>query len=104
MTVRTNKLDPQVLLSAPRRSSAIPNSNGTLALFSVSTYNFHSHSKSAEIRVLDLKTGHSKILCDELNCSEQTWLGEKNLVLWLKSGEKGTTSLVLADAEDLDKK
>lgn len=104
MTVRAHKFTPEVLLSAPRRSNAIPNADGTLALFTVSTYSFQSHSKSAEIRVLDIETGQTKLLCDELNCSEPTWLGEKNLVLWLKTGEKGTTDLVIADAENLEKK
>jgi hypothetical protein len=73
-------------------------------LFTLSTYSFSTHSKSAEIRVLDIKTGQSKLLSGDLNASEPTWAGEKNLVLWLKGGEKGTTSLVLADAENLENK
>jgi hypothetical protein len=104
MTVRANKFTPEVLLSAPRRSAAIPNADGTLALFTLSAYSFSTHSKSAEIRVLDIKTGQSKLLSDDLNASEPTWVGEKNLVLWLKGGEKGTTSLVLADAENPENK
>lgn len=104
MTVRANKFTPEVLLSAPRRSSAIPNGDGTLALFTVSTYSFQSHSKTGEIRVLDIKTGQSNLLSNELDASEPTWLGDKNLVLWLKGGEKGTTNLVLADADNLDNK
>jgi hypothetical protein len=93
-----------VLLSAPRRSAAIPNAAGTLALFTVSTYSFQSHSKTSEIRVLDIKTGQTTLLTSDVSASEPTWLGEKNLVLWLKGGEKGTTSLVMADAENLDNK
>jgi Tol biopolymer transport system component len=104
MTVRANKFNPEVLLSAPRRSAATPNSDGTLALFTVSTYSFESHSKTSEIRVLDIKTGQSKVLSNDLNASEPTWLGDKNLVLWLKGGEKGTTSLIMADAENLENK
>lgn len=93
-----------MLLSAPRRSAAIPNAAGTLALFTVSTYSFQSHSKTSEIRVLDIKTGQTTLLTSDVSASEPTWLGEKNLVLWLKGGEKGTTSLVMADAENLDNK
>jgi len=104
MVVRANKFTPEVLLSAPRRSAATPNPAGTLALFTVSTYSFQSHSKTAEIRVLNIKNGQSKVLSDDANASEPTWLDEKNLVLWLKGGEKGTTSLVLADAENLENK
>ncbi|KAJ5032266.1 uncharacterized protein L3040_008874 [Drepanopeziza brunnea f. sp. 'multigermtubi'] len=102
MTVRAEKFTPEVLLSAPRRSAATPNADGALALFTVQTWSFQSHKKSVEIRVLDVKTGQSKVLTDDKQCSEPTWLGEKNLVLWLRAGDKGTTSLVLADAENLD--
>ncbi|RDL36839.1 uncharacterized protein BP5553_06191 [Venustampulla echinocandica] len=104
MTVGAKKFTPEVLLSAPRRSAATPNAAGTLALFSVSTYSFHSHSKTSEIRVLDIKTGQSELLTNDLAASEPTWLGDHNLVLWLKGGEKGTTELVVADAEHLDNK
>jgi hypothetical protein len=104
MTVRANKFTPEVLLSAPRRSSAVPNHDGSLALFSVSTYSFDTHSKHSEIRVLDLRTGQSKALTSDSSASEPVWLGQRNLVLWLKSGEKGTTSLILADASNLEKK
>lgn len=104
MTIRAKKFTPEVLLSAPRRSAAVPNAEGTLALFSVSTYSFESHSKTSEIRVLDIKNGQSKVLTADLGASEPSWLGEQNLVLWLKGGEKGTTSLILGDAENLENK
>ncbi|KAE9370095.1 dipeptidyl-peptidase-like protein V precursor [Stipitochalara longipes BDJ] len=98
MTVRAKKFTPEVLLSAPRRSAAIPSADGTLALFFVSTYDFEKHARSSEIRVLDMKTGQSNVLTADLNASEPTWLGEKHLVLWPKGGEKCTTSLVMGDA------
>jgi hypothetical protein len=104
MTVRANKFTPEVLLSAPRRTAATPNADGTLALFTVSTYSFQTHSKTNEIRALDIKTGQTTLLVSDLGASEPTWLGEGNLVLWLKGGEKGTTNLVLADAENLENK
>lgn len=101
MTVRANKFTPEVLLSAPRRSPATPNPTGTLALFTVSTYSFQSHSKTSEIRVLDIKTGHSKLLSSDGSASEPTWLLENDLVLWLK-GDKGKTNLVIADAGNFE--
>jgi hypothetical protein len=104
MTVRAKKFTPEVLLSAPRRSSAIPNQKGTLALFTVSTYSFNSHSKSSEIRVLDIKTGRTNLVSSDAQASEPTWLGKKNLILWLKGGEKGTTSLMLTDGDNLELK
>jgi dipeptidyl aminopeptidase/acylaminoacyl peptidase len=70
----------------------------------VSTYSFQTHKKASEIRVLDLKNGQTKTLTDDLNASEPVWLGEKDLVLYLKGGEKGATSLVLADASSPDTK
>lgn len=51
--------------------------------------------------MLDIKTRQSKLLSSDLNASEPTWLSEHNLILWLKGGDKGTTDLVLADAENL---
>jgi len=92
----------QVLLSAPRRTAAIPNPAGTLALFTVSTYSFESHSKTSEIRVLDLKSGHSKVITNDLKASEPTWLGKDNLLLYLKGGDEGTTTLVVADFDKLE--
>jgi hypothetical protein len=103
MTIRAKKFTPEVLLSAPRRSAAIPNAEGTKALFTVSTYSFHTHSKSSEIRVLDIETGQTKLFSGDVDTSDPTWLGEKNWVLWLKRAEKGTTSLVLADADSENK-
>lgn len=102
MTIRAHKFTPEVLLSAPRRSGAIPNSRGTSALYTVSTYSFESHSKSAEIRILDIESGDTKVLTRDLNASEPNWLGDGDLVVWLKGGEKGTTSLLLSDATSPD--
>ncbi|KAH8815100.1 dipeptidyl-peptidase-like protein V precursor [Xylogone sp. PMI_703] len=102
MTIRANKFTPEVLLSAPRRSAAIPNSQGTLALFTVSTYSFESHSKTSEIRLLDIGTGDSRLVTRDLNASEPNWLGDGDLIVWLKAGEKGTTSVLLKDASSLD--
>jgi hypothetical protein len=35
MTLIATKFTPEVMLSAPRRSAAVPNSSGTLALYTV---------------------------------------------------------------------
>lgn len=100
MKVRANKFTPEVLLSAPRRTAGTPNADGKLALFTVSTYSFETHSKTNEIRLLDIKTGQTTLLASDLGASEPTWLGENNLVLWLKGGEKGTTNLILGNADN----
>ncbi|KAG9240364.1 dipeptidyl-peptidase-like protein V precursor [Calycina marina] len=103
MTVWASKFTPEVLLSAPRRSAAVPSPDGRLAVFTVSTYSFQTQSKTLDIRLLDIKTGQSKTVVSDLNASDPTWLGWKNELVWLKSGGKGTTSLILADADDLSK-
>ncbi|RKF71689.1 Dipeptidyl-peptidase 5 [Golovinomyces cichoracearum] len=102
MVVRTHKFTPEILLSAPRRSSAVPNKAGTLALYSVSTYSFQNHKKSTEICILDLETGEDKVLSSETKASEPTWFGDENHLLFLKSEEKGTTSLNLINADKPD--
>ncbi|KAI1455700.1 dipeptidyl peptidase [Annulohypoxylon moriforme] len=100
MTIMATKFTPEVLLSAPRRSAALPNSAGTLALFTVSQYSFESHSKSYAIKVLDIKTRQSTQLFDDSAYSEPTWISE-NEFLVLKSGES-STSLLVADATKPD--
>ncbi|OTB08818.1 hypothetical protein M426DRAFT_316843 [Hypoxylon sp. CI-4A] len=96
MTVMATKFTPEVLLSAPRRSPAVPNSTGTLALFTVSQYSFESHSKSYAIKVLDIKSCQSTQLFDNPAYTEPTWISEKEFII-LKNGES-TTSILVADA------
>jgi hypothetical protein len=104
MTVGARRFTPEVLLSAPRRSIASPSPDGTAALFTVSTYSFQSHKKSSEIRVLDISTGQTKVLSNDVGASEPTWLGADNCILWLKGGGKGTTELLVACLDHVDDK
>ncbi|KAH8194578.1 hypothetical protein TruAng_011247 [Truncatella angustata] len=106
MVMVATKFTPEVLLSAPRRSPAVPNESGTLALYSapadhlghsVSTYSFESHSRSGSINLLDIKTGNSTTLYTEQTYSEPTWISETEFLL-IKSGEKGSSHLLVADA------
>lgn len=104
MTIRANKFTPEVLLSAPRRSPATPNSSGTLALFAVSTYSFQTHEKTAELRILDIETGQSKVVVNDTRAKDAVWLGDGNRIIWLQGGDQGITKLLstdvgLADAE-----
>ena len=97
------KFTPEVLLSAPRRSSASPNSAGTLAVFTVSTYSFESHKKTSEIKVLDISSGTQSLITNAEGTSEPSWLGGDNELLWLKSGEKGHTQFVVGRADEVGK-
>lgn len=97
------KFTPEILLSAPRRSSASPNSAGTLAVYTVSTYSFESHKKTSEIKVLDISTGTQSLITNAEGTSEPNWLGDRNELLWLQSGEEGHTQLVVGSADEVGK-
>ncbi|CAK7232492.1 hypothetical protein SBRCBS47491_008289 [Sporothrix bragantina] len=97
MTLKANKFTPEVLLSAPRRSAGAPNANGTKVLYTVSTYSFAEHSKTSQIRVLDIESGSSTLLYEDASYSEPVWIGEDSF-LFLKSGDKGSTSILLSRA------
>ncbi|KAF3056317.1 Dipeptidyl-peptidase 5 [Daldinia childiae] len=96
MTVMATKFTPEVLLSAPRRSSAVPNSTGTLALFAVSQYSFETHSKDYAIKVLDIKSRQSTQLFDNSTLTEPTWISETEFIFIKNDDNK--TSLLVADA------
>ncbi|KAL2259390.1 hypothetical protein VTK26DRAFT_6964 [Humicola hyalothermophila] len=98
MTIMATKFTPEVMLSAPRRSPGIPNPSGTHVLETVSTYSFQDHKKTSQIKVLDIKTGQSELLVDDSNASEPLWL-EDDVFLYLKSGDKGTTNLIVCQTQ-----
>jgi dipeptidyl aminopeptidase/acylaminoacyl peptidase len=66
----------------------------------VSTYSFASHSKTLEIRALDVSSGQSTLITGDSKASEANWLGDGNEVVWLKEGENGNTSLIVANVDD----
>ncbi|KAK3382332.1 Alpha/Beta hydrolase protein [Lasiosphaeria ovina] len=94
MTFVAAKFTPEVLLSAPRRSAAVPNPSGTRALYTVSSYSFESHSKTSQISVLDIASGQSQLLLEQKGISEPTWLSDDD-ILYLRSNDAGTTSLLV---------
>ncbi|KAK1755116.1 Alpha/Beta hydrolase protein [Echria macrotheca] len=94
MTLKATKFTPEVLLTAPRRSPGSPSPDGRKALYMVSTYSFETHKKTAQIRVLDIASGQSTVLVEDLNASEPTWLSDDEF-LYLKSCDKGATALVV---------
>jgi dipeptidyl aminopeptidase/acylaminoacyl peptidase len=101
MTIRAAKFTPEVLLSAPRRSEGIPNSDATKVLYSVSTYSFAEHEKKSEIRVLDVASQQTSLVTDDKTASEPTWLNDDTILL-LKSSDDGVTSVVVGKADDFD--
>lgn len=80
------------LITAPRRSSVVPNPSGVsvdtwllvkycsdcaqeVALFSASEYSFETHASSASWNLMDLESGETTLLTDDSNVSEMIWLG-----------------------------
>lgn len=93
----------RVLLSAPRRSNALPNHAGNLAVYTVGTYSFESHKKTSEIKVLDITSGQSTLITNEEETSEPNWLATGNELLWLKAGKKGVTQVIIGSADEAGK-
>lgn len=87
----------------------MPNIDGTLAVYTVSTYNFESHSKTSEIRAFDIRKGQSTLITNDGKASEPKWLGIKNELLWLQSNDddeednKTSTRLIIGDADQIGK-
>ncbi|KAG6001218.1 hypothetical protein E4U43_001387 [Claviceps pusilla] len=93
MTKQAARFTPEVLLSAPRRSSGVPNSTGELILYMVSVYSFETHSKSSQIRILNIKQGTSHIVSEDTGASDPVWIGEHE-ILYLKGGDNGSTMII----------
>ncbi|KAI9934482.1 hypothetical protein ASPWEDRAFT_175211 [Aspergillus wentii DTO 134E9] len=103
MTIRPMKFTPEVLLGAPRRSSAVPNASGTLAVYTQTSYSFESHSKTNEIRVLDIETGRSALVTNDTGASNPQWLDNSDQLIWLKTKANGNTSFIIGDAREADR-
>ena len=89
-----------MLLSAPRQSAAVPNHDATLALYTVTQYSFESHSETKEVRILDLDTGTSVLFTNDSSAHDAVWLGDgTNAIMWLQSGARSITSLMIGDAD-----
>ncbi|KAI5365962.1 putative peptidase S9, prolyl oligopeptidase, catalytic domain, six-bladed beta-propeller, TolB [Septoria linicola] len=102
MVQRAMHFTPKVLLSAPRRSAGVPNSSGTHVLYTVSTYSFETHSKTNELRVLEVESGESHELAKEDDISDLNWLDDDNFTC-LQAEKDGTTSLYVASVSKVIK-
>ena len=97
------KFTPEVLIEAPRRGAAIPNYNGTLALYTVSTHTIGKGTLK-EVRVMNIETGDSAQISDSSEVREANWLGDNsNTIIYLKSAERGVTLVMVANADDPSK-
>lgn len=98
MTIRAAKFTPEVLLSAPRRSGGVPNSDASKVLYSVSTYSFAEHAKKSEIRVLDVQSQQTSLVTDAKGASEPNWLDDETCVVLIE-GEDGGMNVKVGPAE-----
>jgi dipeptidyl aminopeptidase/acylaminoacyl peptidase len=119
MVYRANKFTPQVLLSAPRRSIGVPNSDASLILYTTSTYSFDTHSQSYSLCVLrrdkdsarydancnylfgysqrpPTTGGETNRLASAEGISNLNWLDYDDLFTFLYAGKNGETKLVVA--------
>ncbi|KAI1431706.1 prolyl oligopeptidase [Xylaria sp. CBS 124048] len=101
MTICATKFTPEVLLSAPRRSPATPNSTGKLAIYTVSQYSFETHSKKYAIKLLDISSGSSTELFDNPAYTEPTWVSEHEFIfVHAVDSNDAASCLMLADASN----
>lgn len=94
------KFTPELLISAPRRGAAVPNHDGTLALFSQSTHTIGGKTLK-EFRVLNIESGQTERLIEDEKARDVHWLGDdSNMVIYLSAGEGGCTWIKMADASN----
>jgi hypothetical protein len=98
MTIRVTHFNPEVLLSAARRSHGVPNAKGNLVLFTVSSYSFTDHKHTTELRVLDLLSNESTLVSSAEGVRHPNWL-DGNEILLLIAGEKGVTDVVVGEVD-----
>lgn len=89
---------PEDLISTPRRGPAVPNSNGSLAIFSQSTHAIGGQTSKGYF-VLNIKTGSIDQLITDDRATNAVWLGHDNsTVLFLSREEGGITLIKTVDA------
>lgn len=95
------KFTPELLVTPPRRGAAIPNPNGTLAIFAQSTHVIDGET-SKGYRVLNIETGKIEQLFVDDKVTNVVWLGhDNNTLLCLCRGERGHTWVKTVDARKL---
>ncbi|KAI9710223.1 MAG: hypothetical protein M1828_002186 [Chrysothrix sp. TS-e1954] len=104
MTLKsTARFTPETLLSTPRRDTGAPNHDASKILYSVTSYSFQKHEQSSELRLLDAKTNESKLVTDDKEASNPTWLGrdesDNGLAVVLRGTEKGKTQVLIGEPQ-----
>jgi hypothetical protein len=93
-----NEFGNRLLIEAPRTSAAVPNEDGSLAIFTVSTYSIDAQTEIKEVKILNLATLKVILFADNSNVESAQWLiGDR--VLWKVATEDGASQLWVADAD-----
>lgn len=85
------------MITAPRPSAAVPNDEGKLALYTVSTYDLDTHTNFTDVKLLDLETGTSTRYSNNPKETSFRWL-HKSSLLWEREAESKATELWIGDA------
>jgi dipeptidyl aminopeptidase/acylaminoacyl peptidase len=87
----TSSFTPKDLISAPRTGPAIPNPNGTLAVYSQTEYSFTNDARSGGLYLLSINSKSSslaKIVVNDTNANDPIWLDDQTILyVYTKSGE-----------------
>jgi pre-mRNA-splicing helicase BRR2 len=81
------------LITAPRRSPAIPNAAGTHALYTLSTYDLDAHKEIKEIKIINLLDGSNTLISSDSGDKDPQWLGRLNKILYLRSKDNDEAEL-----------
>jgi hypothetical protein len=96
--MKGNMFTPELLISTPRRGPAVPNSDGSLALFFQSTHTIGGKTTKRYF-LLNIETGSIDQLIIDDRVTNAVWLGHDNhTVLFLSREENGITLIKTVDA------
>ena len=98
-SLASTPLNPESMLSAPRRGSALPNSAGTLALYTHTAYSFDTHKTTRGLYVLNITDGSSWLFSNKSGISNPVWLSDGDKFVWLAAQDDGSTNFLVGDAK-----
>lgn len=94
-------ITPELMLSAPRYSSVVPDPSGTWALYSSTNYSWEEHESSTAWKLMRLETGEISDLPWNSSVSEVVWVGPTNTSVLYVNGTNddvpGGVTLYTAD-------
>lgn len=92
------RFNPELLLSAGRRSAGQPNHDGSKILYTISRYSFSEHKKTTLIGILDAEDSESSAEFEVEGSGSPQWIGDKLLIPAASTYTKGGTDLWVGEA------